>query len=58
MLYTCKRSKTITLHTCENGNDIYKDSPLNGGCVFTTVDREIFVLKIFRALKFHGAKFS
>ena len=22
------------------------------------VDREIFVLKIFRALKFHGAKFS
>ena len=24
----------------------------------TTVDREIFVLKIFRALKFHGAKFS
>ena len=23
-----------------------------------TVDREIFVLKIFCALKFHGAKFS
>ena len=23
-----------------------------------TIDREIFVLKIFRALKFHGAKFS
>ena len=23
-----------------------------------TADREIFVLKIFRALKFHGAKFS
>ena len=27
--------------------------------IFTsTVDREIFVLKIIRALKFHGAKFS
>ena len=26
---------------------------------FITIDREIFVfLKIFRALKFHGAKFS
>ena len=25
---------------------------------FNTVDREIFVLKIIRALKFHGAKFS
>ena len=26
--------------------------------VMSTVDREIFVLKIFCALKFHGAKFS
>ena len=26
--------------------------------ILATVDREIFVLKIFRALKFHGAKFS
>ena len=26
--------------------------------IIYTIDREIFVLKIFRALKFHGAKFS
>ena len=26
--------------------------------IIITKDREIFVLKIFRALKFHGAKFS
>ena len=31
---------------------------LTRGDKWSTVDREFFVLKIFRALKFHGAKFS
>ena len=37
---------------CENVSHVLRE------CSAYTVDREIFVLKIFRALKFHGAKFS
>ena len=44
----------MIVHVCEYRGDIGEGYNIK----LDTVDREIFVLKIFRALKFHGAKFS